>query len=161
METPDARTVLARLEGFLKAFEWMNHKSDHGCSYFVATLPAGDDIAAAVAERFSGRPAEFHVEAIANVDDELRNVFRRFLFLFRDRHGDHLVDPRRSFSLTHDFGQKALLDNLADMMRAIGVRAAWRIQVPPECGELYECFQDDIVVAYSDGLCLLHFGVSD
>jgi hypothetical protein len=161
MATPDARTVLARLDGFLKAFEWMNHKSDHGCNYFVVTLPGADDVAVAIAERFSGRPADFHVEAIADVDGELRNVFRRFLFLFQDTHGDHLVDRRRSFSLTHDFGRKALLEHLAGMMRSIGVRAAWRVRPPESCGELYECFQDDIVLAYSDGLCLLHFGVSD
>lgn len=98
------------------AFEWINHKANHGCSYLVCLLPVAADVAVALAERFKVKPVDVRVEAIANVDDELRNVFRRFLFLFQDLHGDHLEGPHRSFSLMYDFGRDELLDELASVM---------------------------------------------
>ena len=158
----DTETTLARLDGFLKAFEWVNHKTNHGCSYFVLPLPAAAGVSESLGELFKLPPSAFRVEAIADVDGELRAVFARFLFLFQEPHGDHLVDPRRSFSLMHDFGRDGLLDELAGVVRSLGVRSAWQVVPSLECDELREwCFQNDVVLEWTDGRCLLHFGVSD
>jgi hypothetical protein len=164
MMTEDASTTLARLDGFLKAFEWVNQKTNHGCNYFVLALPPAATVADALADRFGLRPSDFRVEAIPDDDRELRAVFARFLFLFQDPHGDHLSDPRQSFSLTHDSGREQLLDELAGMLRSLGASAAWRVlpHQGQECGELREwCFQDDVVLELPGRMCLLHFGVSD
>src|SRR5579859_2496895 len=99
MATDDTPLILARLEGFLKAFEWFNHKTNHGCSFFVCQMPKAASVPAALADSFNLKPSDFRVEPIADVDQELRVVFGRFLFLFQDPQGDHLVDPRQSFSL--------------------------------------------------------------
>jgi hypothetical protein len=158
----DTDTTLARLDGFLKAFEWFNHKTNHGCSYFVLSLPAAASVPEALAARFDLPPSAFRIEPLADVDGELRAVFARFLLLFQEPHGDHLTDPRQSFSLSHDFGRYALLDDLAGVVQSLGARAAWRVVPLQECGELREwCFQDDVALELPDRRCLLHFGVSD
>ena len=158
----NAELILARLEGFLKAFEWFNHKSNHGCSYFVLPLPDAASLPEALAARFGLPPSAFRVEPLADMDGELRAVFARFLLLFQEPHGDHLIDPERSFSLSHDFGRAGLLEELAGVVRSLGARAAWRVAPPPECGELREwCFQDDVALELPGRRCLLHFGVSD
>ena len=158
----DTDTALARLDGFLKAFEWFNHKTNHGCRYFVLPLPDAASAPDALAARFGLPPSAFRVEPLADVDGELRAVFARFLLLFQEPHGDHLTDPRQSFSLSHDFGRAGLLDELAGVVQSLGTRSAWRVVPPQECGELREwCFQDDVVLELPDRRCLLHFGVSD
>jgi hypothetical protein len=97
-----------------------------------------------------------------DIDRELREVFGRFLFLYQVLQGDHLVDPRRSFLLMDESGRQGLLDELMGMVRSLGTTAGWRVWPSLECGDLREwCFQDDVVLAFSSGLCLLHFGVSD
>jgi hypothetical protein len=162
MTTEDARLILARLAGFLKAFEWVNHKTNHGCSYAVYQMPKAASVAAALADYFKLQPSDFRVEPIADVDREVREVFTRFLFLFQDPHGDHLVDPRRSFALMDESGRQRLLDELVGVVRSLGTTAAWRVWPSLECGDLREwCFQDDVVLEFPSGLCLLHFGVSD
>jgi len=158
----ESDTTLARLDGFVKAFEWINHKTNHGCSYFVLPLPTAASASEALAERFKLPPTSFRVEPIADPEAELRSVFARFLFLFQEPQGDHLVDPRKSFSLFHDFGRDGLLDELAGVVRSLGARSAWRVIPDQQCGELREwCFQDDVMLEVPDRWCLLHFGVSD
>jgi hypothetical protein len=162
MATEDVRTILVRLEGLLKAFEWINHKTNHGCNFFICQMPKAESVPVALADYFKLKPSDFRVEPIADVDRGMRDVFGRFLFLFQDPHGDHLVDPRRSFSLMDEFGRQSLLDELAGVVRSLGTTAAWRIRASLDCGELREwCFQDDVVLELAEGFCLFHFGVSD
>jgi hypothetical protein len=167
MVIEDVQTILARLEGFLKAFEWMNHKTNHGCSYHVYEIPKAVDVQTALAVYFKLKPSDFRVEQLPNFELELRAVFARFLFLFKepvggDKNGDYLVDPRQSFALMSDYGRNGLLDELGGVVRALGTSAAWRVHASLECDDLREwCFQDDVVLELPELLCLLHFGVSD
>jgi hypothetical protein len=119
----DTDTTLDRLDGFLKAFEWFNLKTNHGCSYFVLPLPDAATAPDALAARFDLPPSVFRIEPLADVEAELRAVFARFLLLFQEPHGDRLTDPRQSFSLSHDFGRAGLLDELAGVVRSLGTRA--------------------------------------
>jgi hypothetical protein len=121
----------------------------------------------ALASYFRLQLSDFRVERLADFERELREVFARFLFLFRDpagghEYGDYLTDPRQSFVLMSESGQQGLLDELAGVVRSLGISAAWRVFANPECEELREwCFQDDVVLELPDRLGLLHFGVSD
>jgi hypothetical protein len=167
MAVEDSCLILARLEGFLKAFEWFNSKTNHSCSYTVFQIPKAADVPTALAGYFKLPPSHFRVEPLVDLERELREVFARYLFLFQepkadDGDGNYLVDPRQSFALMHEYGQRQLLDELAAVVRTLGTTAAWRIVPSSECEELREwCFQDDVVLEIPDRLCLLHFGVSD
>jgi hypothetical protein len=162
MAADQSHTLLARLDGFLKAFEWLNCKTNHGCSFFVCEMPKAGGVADAVADYFKLHASHFRVEPVAEIGRELEEVFGRFLFLFQDPHGDHLVDPRRSFTLMEDAGRQSVLEELAGMLQALEVTAAWRVRPSLECEEMREwCFQDDIALEFPAGMCLIHFGVSD
>ena len=115
-------TALARLDGFLKAFEWLNHKTNHGCNYFVLPLPEAATAPDALAARFGLPPSAFRVEPLTDLDGELRAVFARFLLLFLEPHADHLTDLRQSFALSHDSGRAGLLDELVAVVRSLGTR---------------------------------------
>src|SRR5262245_22334890 len=136
MAEEDARTILVRLEGFLKAFEWMNHKTNHGCTFIVYQIPRAANAVSALADYFKSPSSNFRLEPLADLDRELREVFGRFLFLFQDLPGDHLVDPRQSFSLSDEFGRKGLLDELSGMVRSLGPTAAWRVWASLDCDAL-------------------------
>lgn len=163
----DTSITLARLEGFLKAFASFNDKTNHGCTFDVYKIPKAADVPSALAVYFKLQPSDFRVEPLADFEREAREVFARFLFLFREpagghKYGDFLVDPRQSFALMSEEGQQRLLDELAAVLRSLDTSAAWRVVASLECGELREwCFQDDLVLELPDRLCLLHFGVSD
>ena len=162
MAAEDARTILVRLEGFLKAFEWMNHKANHGCTFALHQIPKAASVVSALATYFKLSPSGFRLEPLDDLDRELRNVFGRFLFLYQDVHGDHLQDPRQSFSLSHEFGKQQMLDELSSAVRSLGTTGGWRVWATLDCGELREwCFQEDVLLEFPTGLCLLHFGVSD
>jgi len=167
MTDRDTDTTLARLEGFLNAFEWLNSKTDHNCTFTVENVTKAADVPSALAAHFKLKPSDFQVEPLINIEADLRDVFARFLFLFREpaeghEFGRYLVDPRRSFNLVRDDGRDSLLDYLIGVVRDLGTTAAWRVVASLECGALREwCFQDDVVIELPDRLCLLHFGVSD
>jgi hypothetical protein len=159
--------IIARLEGFLKAFAWFNDKTNHGCSFSVYQIPRAADVLGALAAYFKLESLAFRIEPLVDFEQDLRAVFGRFLFLFQKpvagcQSGDYLVDPQQSFNLMSEHGRNALLDELGSLVRSFGVTSAWRVVASPECGELREwCFQDDVVLELADRLCLVHFGVSD
>lgn len=167
MAVEGTQYILARLEGFLKAFEWFNNKTNHGCSFDIYQIKKSADVPTALAAHFNLLPSDFRVEPLADRQACLREVFTRFLFLFQDpvggkKYGDYLTDPRRSFSLMTEWGRQQLLDELVAMVRSLSPSAAWRVVASLECGELREwCFQDDVVLELPNELCLLHLGVSD
>jgi hypothetical protein len=167
MTTADGRTTLVWLEGFLKAFEWFNHKTNHGCNFAVHSIPRMSDVSSALASYFIRPSSDFRLEPLPDFERELRKVFARFLFLFHepvggDKHGDYLIDPRQSFSLMDEIEREKLLDDIITVMRSLKASAAWRVWASQECAELREwCFQDDVVLELPEQICLLHFGVSD
>src|SRR5262249_6083548 len=147
--------------------EWFNTKRDHACTFAVHRLPH-PDLPAALAARFGLRPRDFPVEPLADLDRELRAVFARFLFLFREPAGgggDYLTDPRGAFLLMDEGGASALLEELGAALVSLGATAGWRVWPTlawESSDELREgCFQDNVALALPDQLCLLHFGVSD
>jgi hypothetical protein len=167
MAPDDAGIILARLEGFLKAFEWMNHKTNHGCSFDVHKIPKSSDLQTALAVYFDRQSSDFRVEQLSNFEVELRAVFARFLFLFKepdrgDKNGDYLVDRRQAFSLMRNDGRDGLLEEVGTAVRSLGASSGWRVHASIECEALREwCFQDDVLLELGEELCLFHFGVSD
>ncbi len=162
-----ADLILARLEGFLQAFARLNDKTNHGCTFTVYQLPKGANAQAALAAYFKAQPSEFRVTRLTDWEREARQVFSRFLFLFRDpiagrEYGDYLVDPHSSFVLMSEPGRQSLLDDLAAVFHSLAIAAAWRVVPSPNCQDLREwCFQEDLLLELPDRLCLLHLGVSD
>ena len=124
MAAEDANLILARLEGFLKAFEWFNHKTNHGCTFAVIQMAKAAEVPAALASYFGLQPSDFRVERLADFERELREVFARFLFLFREpagghQYGDYLVDPRNRPSIR-------LLERFGFRLEGL-LRARWRV----------------------------------
>jgi len=166
MAVEDIPIILARLEGILQGFAWFNEKRDHFCTFTVHQIPKAADIPTALASYFKAQPKDFGVGLLPDVERELREVFARYMFLFRHRGGneggDYLVDPRQSFLLMTESGQDEVLDELAVVVRSLGIRHAWRVEVRLGCDVLREgCFQNDVLLELPERLCLLHFGVSD
>jgi len=52
--------TLAEIRGFFHAFEWVNHKTNHGYSFEISVAAKSDDLNAAVAAHFQLRTAQHH-----------------------------------------------------------------------------------------------------
>ncbi len=134
----DAGIILARLGGFLQAFARFNDKTKHDCRFEVYQLPKRADAPSALAEFFKAQRSDFRLTPLADWEREAREVFDRFLFLFRDpvagrAYGDYLVAPHGSFVLLSGSGRQSLLDELAAVVRSLAVSAAWRVVPGPAC----------------------------
>jgi hypothetical protein len=170
MTIEDANIILARLEGFLKAFEWMNNKCDHYCSYEIHRLPNCESVQDALAAYFGQQPTDFSVTPIENIGPALRDLLERYLFLFRKPEGkvyggDFLIDEKNVFQLMGKGGPSCLLDELEIVTNSLGVTDCWHVSPKMTCGpiDLFRegNFQDNVVIQIPNQLCLLHFGVSD
>jgi hypothetical protein len=156
--TPE--TVCTELQGFLRAFAWINTKTNHGCDYSIYQVPKVLTCTESLGRYFDVPSASVQLTPMADWSQDLSALLEEWLFAYQRTSEDHLVDPRQSFTLTDDYGHRMVIDQLMTKFRQLQPTAGWTANVP--CEELREfCFQQDVVLESPNHLYLIHFGVSD
>jgi hypothetical protein len=161
----DAVVAYGELRGLLRAFAWINTKTNHGYTFEFDRLPA-----AATAEESVCLFLRSHHELEARVTlkrlrgwrTPVRKSLGRWLFSFMcDDHNGKLDDPRRTFSITERWVRRDMVEWVTDALeQALTPTASWRVELEYGSG-FYECGWEDFAFEASDGVYLLHLGVSD
>ena len=152
---------LARLQGFLCAFEEINLRSDHIYTFTIDRL----ERRATLEETLGAYVGGIKTVALQPIDswrDDLIPVVERWLFAFQidtttgaaeqTRPGSSaLRDPRRRAELA-----AALLEEVAQTIAPVQV---WSVQF--EVDGFYECEWNDTAFEAEDAIYVLHLGVSD
>lgn len=155
----EIQIAIARLDGFLNAFEWINHKVDFQCTFYAVQLPDTGSVEEALATYFKAQASAFTIRHMTPFDSELRQLFKRNLLMFQDPKDHHLADHGNNFWLFDEMGQDNMLEEITGVFRALQATAGWHVTFPDELSEA--CFQADVVLKLPGCRCLLHFGVTD
>jgi hypothetical protein len=152
--------AIAWLQGFLRAFAWFNQKADHGYTFSLDVIPKSSSVEEAIERHFRGEMVRMKLTPVAGWPEVVRGLLARWLFQFQDPRGDHLEDPRRSFSLSHEAFRPMFWEEvMGRLASAVQPEAVWRVEV--QTRGWYECDWDDIAFEERDWVVFLHLGVSD
>jgi hypothetical protein len=114
----------------------------------------------AVEGRFPVKVDGLTLTPIADWPAHVRGLLGRWLFQFADRTGDHLADPRRSFSVFDDHFRGMLLDEaVGRLSAAVNPLAVWGVEV--RTSGWYECRYEDLAFEEAGQVLYLHAGHSD
>ena len=159
MNTEDDPAI-AWLQGFLHAFEWFNHKTNYVAALTLDILPKPGTVRQAVEVHFGSDLEGLTLTPVEDWPAFVRSLLGRWLFQFGDPSMDHLVDQRRSFSLSHDSFRVVMLDDLMDRLaEAIRPTAVWTARV--QTRGWYECSYEDLAFEEPGRVLYLHAGWSD
>lgn len=121
------KRIVDRLNGFLQAFAWINHKADNQYSFEPSVLPAFTDTRKAIeyyAENYLGGYNDVSINLSGTQADwqtQLNKLLSEWLFNFQvDPFNDDIClrDKRGYFSLSRDSSRQDMLQELlADFAR--------------------------------------------
>ena len=153
-------SAIAWLQGFLHAFEWFNHKTNYVAALTLDVLPKPGTVRQAVEAHFEGDLKDLTLAPVEDWPAFVRGLLGRWLFQLGEPSMDHLVDPRRSFSLSHDRFREEMLDEMmARLAGAVRPTAVWTARV--QTRGWYECSYEDVAFEEPDRVLYLHAGWSD
>ena len=155
--------AVAEIQGFFRAFEWVNSKTNHGYTFDISTRPKTADINRDVANHFSTyENAETHVAKVADWRETVFDAMVRWLLAYLKDHyrSGRLEDKSKTFSLSSRSFYKDMIDPLIEQIHSISpVRTGYTVHV--ETVGFYACSYTDIVLDARDCLIFLHFDVCD
>ena len=142
---------------------WINHKTNHGYSFTVDDLPAGNDPRSVITEALTARSIAFSDLKLDRVDSwkpAMQETMLRWLLQFKDPGMHHLQDPKQSFSLFFDeFHEMFLRDPIRWLEKLVEGCELWKFEIKPT--SFYECWWDDFLFYSPESALWLHFGVAD
>jgi hypothetical protein len=162
----DRVVAYGELRGLLRAFAWVNAKTNHGYTFEFDRLPA----AATVSESVRLFLLEHHelearvtLKRLRGWRTPVRKGLETWLFSFIcDSHDGKLDDPHQYFSISERSVRRDMIGWVTDMLEsAAGPTAAWRVEIEYGTRQFYECGWEDFAFESADGVYLLHLGVSD
>lgn len=153
-------SALAWMQGFLLAFEWVNHKADHGYTFSIDAIAKPIGVEQAIRQYFKEELAEIRLAPVADWPAEVRTLLRHWLFEFQDPTFGHLEDVRNSFSLSLESFREQFLERIIQHLQSsLTPVAVWMVDI--ELNGFYECYWNDVVFEEADRIIFLHFGDSD
>jgi hypothetical protein len=106
------------VRGLLSAFESLNHKTNHVCSYTLDAIERTATLEEDLARFFDGALASVSLDRIDSWPDHVIALAERWLFAFvNPREAIHLADATASFSISDRSSQLILADELIQMLR--------------------------------------------
>lgn len=164
------KSKIDQITGFLRAFEWINHKSNNGYTFEVTPLPVCESEQTAIEkyrDTFQIQPTEFKYSIKpfgTNWRCELYKILERWLLEFQIdpfKSGSCLIDKNKEFSLSVDSLKRNMLNEVLDEIEEISkFSAGFGIEI--DLGKLfYECAYSDFLLMGNEGCLYVHLGVSD
>ncbi len=164
------KSKIDQISGFLRGFEWVNHKSNNGYTFEVIPLPECESEQKAIEkyrDTFQIQPSEFEYSINpfgANWRSELYKILERWLLDFQIdpfKSGSCLFDKNKEFSLSIDSFKKDMLNEFLDEIEAISnFKTGFGVEL--DLGKLfYECAYNDFLLMGNEGCLYIHLGVSD
>jgi hypothetical protein len=95
----DADVALGELRGCLEAFARFNDKTNHGCTFTFDRLPRAANVGKAVELFFRGEATKVALTRMDDWPQEVKAIFKLWLFQFQVAGMAHLVDRGKNFSL--------------------------------------------------------------
>lgn len=155
--------TLAEIRGFFRAFEWVNHKTNHGYCFEISLAPRTSDIHSAIASHFSTEtPTHLMMNPVDDWRDLLSKTLVRWLLAYLTDHPSigRLTDESKLFSLSSLSFHDDLINPLIQQIESLSpIESAYTINLDTE--EFYACEYTDIVLIANDHLAFLHFDVCD
>jgi len=155
--------TLAEIRGFFRAFQWVNHKTNHGFRFQISLAPRNSDIQAAVASHFSDEnPTHLSITHVDDWRNLLTKTLIRWLLAYLNDGPamGRLLDEYKSFSLSLPCFYDDMINPLIEQIESLSpIQSAHTITVKTD--EFYACDYTDIVLVASDHLVFLHFHWSD
>lgn len=162
MDKSQAET-LAEIRGFLRAFEWVNGKTNHGYCFEITLAPLNEDLSAAVAAQFArDQPTRLTISPATNWRELLNSTLSHWLLKYLQDPPvlGRLEDKSRTFSLSTASCQQEMVDPLVDQIESLSpIQSAHTISV--ETAGFYACESADLVLVAAEHLVFLHFDVCD
>jgi len=159
---PSVETV-AEIRGFFRAFEWVNHKTNHGYSFEISTAdPTGDLTKDVNAHLSAFSPTSLVVQPYNDWRQTLFDSLKRWLLSYLRDHPSigRLTDKSNTFSLSSRSFHKDMIDPLIAKIESLGAITSGH-NIVVETDGFYACDYTDIVLETSELLIFLHFDVCD
>lgn len=159
---------IGKLNGMLKAFEWVNSKCNHGYSFAIETLAGDDDLKNLAANHLKQwyPNATVNSKPVADWRNEFSKMLQEWLFeyVLTDKNtsnpSDKLREVNGSFTLFYATSRESFTNDFCDALEdAIGVIEI--IEVNIETDEWYEAYWHDFAFKGRNGNVFIHLGVSD
>lgn len=159
---------IGKLNGILKAFEWVNSKTNHGYDFTIEILTGNDDLKNLATSHLKHwyPNATVHSKPIENWRDGFSETLQEWLFeyVLTDKNSPHsddkLQEINSGFTLFDSTSRKYFINNfcddLEDALEVIEV-----ISVTIETDEWYEAYWHDFAFKGKNGAVFIHLGVSD
>lgn len=156
------------LSGILKAFEWVNGKSNHGYSFTIEPLNGDESLEKLIENDLKTWDETTIVTAtpLNNWREEFSKVLQSWLFSYvcidENSFEDCLVESRKnaSFTLFHQGFRDDFVSEFCDELeQLLKVSQALKIDVNME--KFYECAWHDFAFRGKNGSVFIHLGVSD
>src|SRR4051812_47673896 len=151
------------IQGFLDAFEQLNHGPDHTCTYEFEQVPWAGDLQASLEKHFRGlpgAPAEWSLtlEKVPTGLDGLRPVVAQWLF--GECFGGERGMARNVAEATRTGCVDLFVRFLADFFEGEHPKV-WRLFARPAGDSEYERVVDEFVLEHHHRVFWLHFGCAD
>lgn len=161
---------IIQLNSFLRAFTWINSKSNHGYTFEIQKFPSVLKPEEAVNFYVSSFQYGKEVPKIvihnygSNWKDLLVKNLNKWLFEFQiDTFNDGrvLYDKFNDFSLSHESFRNNMIAELIQQFESIdSFISSFEIELVFE-NEFYECDYNDLLLLGTHCSLYIHFGVSD
>ena len=155
---------IGKLNGILKAFEWVNSKTDHGYDFTIEILAGNDDLKNLATSHLKHWYPNATVDSkpIENWRDEFSKILQEWLFeyVLIDKNSSYSCDKLQeidsSFTLFDSTSREYFINNFCNDLEVIEV-----ISVNIETDEWYEAYWHDFAFKGKNGAMFIHLGVSD
>lgn len=158
---------VAKINGFLQAFEWFNNKTDHGYSFYSVSLGVSDANGAleTYKQRTFKNPSEVRTTKKQREDDwkiVLARLLGQWLFQFHSNPVSNITlsDRKNDFSLSDASFRNEIVDDLIKWFEDISTFHDV-FEVEFETSAFYEVRYDDLLLVGKDQTLLVHLGQSD